>query len=57
MVVRNELSPSHHRGFSREQIRTWLEEAGFLEIHLETATITQKEGKDYPVFLASARRA
>ncbi len=46
----------HHRGFSRDQIQTWLKEAGFREINVETATITQKEGKDYPVFLASARR-
>lgn len=47
----------HHRGFSRDQIQIWLKEAGFQEINVETATITQKEGKNYPVFLASARRA
>ncbi len=45
-----------HRGFPREQIRSWLKDAGFQEIHLGTATVTRKEGKDYPVFLASARR-
>ncbi|MDP2876790.1 MAG: class I SAM-dependent methyltransferase [Holophaga sp.] len=45
----------HHRGFSRDQIQTWLAEAGFREINLETATITQKDGKGYPVFLATAR--
>ncbi len=45
-----------HRGFSRAQIQNWLEEASFREILLETATVTRKEGKDYPVFLASARR-
>ena len=46
-----------HRGFSREQIQSWLKDAGFQEIHMETATVTQKEGKDYPVFLASAERS
>lgn len=46
----------HHHGFQREQIQAWLAETGFLEINLETATVTSKEGKDYPVFLATARR-
>jgi len=46
----------HHHGFQREQIQAWLVEAGFREIHLETATVTSKEGKDYPVFLATALR-
>lgn len=48
--------PIHHRGFAREQIMTWLRAAGFDNIHLETATTTQKEGKDYSVFLATAWR-
>jgi len=48
--------PIHHRGFAREQIRTWLMAAGFGNIHLDTATTTQKEGKDYSVFLATAQR-
>jgi len=47
----------HHRGFSRDQIQIWLKGAGFQEIRVETATITQKEGKNYPLFLASARRS
>ena len=47
----------HHRGFPREQIQAWLGEAGFQEIRLETATVTRKQGKDYPVFLATARKA
>jgi len=47
----------HHQGFSRDQIQIWLKEAGFQEIKVETATVTQKEGKNYPVFLASARRS
>ena len=47
----------HHRGFSRRQIQTWLGDAGFQEVLLETATVTRKEGKDYSVFLATARKA
>jgi cyclopropane fatty-acyl-phospholipid synthase-like methyltransferase len=46
----------HHRGFRRADIQAWLEDAGFQEVHLETATLTRKEGKDYPVFLATARK-
>lgn len=46
----------HHRGFPREQISSWLEEAGFQEILLGTATATQKDGKKYSVFLATGRR-
>jgi tRNA (cmo5U34)-methyltransferase len=45
----------HHQGFHRDKIQAWLEVAGFQEILLGTATITHKEGKDYPVFLATAR--
>lgn len=46
----------HHRGFPRNQIQAWLEGEGFQKIHLETATVTVKEGKEYPVFLATAQR-
>ncbi len=45
-----------HRGFPRHRFQEWLEEAGFAAVHLETATVTRKEGRDYPVFLATARR-
>jgi cyclopropane fatty-acyl-phospholipid synthase-like methyltransferase len=45
-----------HNGFRREQIDAWLAAAGFLDIRLETATVTLKEGKGYPVFLATARK-
>jgi len=46
----------HHRGFPRDRIQSWLGEAGFQEIRLETAAVTRKQAKDYPVFLATARR-
>jgi cyclopropane fatty-acyl-phospholipid synthase-like methyltransferase len=47
----------HHTGFPRERIQVWLQEAGFTEIELGTATETQKDGRNYPVFLATARKA
>lgn len=46
-----------HLGFPRPRIEEWLQAAGFQDIHLETATVTHKEGKDYPVFLATARKS
>ncbi|MDR3673712.1 MAG: class I SAM-dependent methyltransferase [Holophaga sp.] len=45
-----------HHGFRREQVRAWLESAGFREIRLETAIVTRKGEKDYPVFLATGKR-
>ena len=51
-----DASGVHHQGFQREKIKAWLEAAGFLKVRLETATVTRKEGKDYPVFLATARK-
>jgi len=47
----------HHQGFRREQVMRWLKAAGFREIRLETAVVTRKGEKDYPVFLATGRRA
>jgi cyclopropane fatty-acyl-phospholipid synthase-like methyltransferase len=46
----------HHQGFHRAKVQAWLEAAGFQDIHLDTATVTHKEGKDYSVFLATARK-
>ncbi len=46
----------HHRGFSRKLIEGWLKDAGFRQIQLGTATVTSKESRDYPVFLATAQR-
>jgi len=47
----------HHQGFPRDQVMAWLEETGFQEVQLETATTTRKGEKDYSVFLATARWA
>ena len=44
----------HHNGFSRDQVKDWLEVAGFAKIEVETATTTSKEAKVYSVFLATA---
>ncbi len=52
-----DMTGVHHNGFPRKQIQAWFEEAGFQEIRLETATVTSKEGRDYPIFLATARRS
>ncbi len=52
-----DMTGVHHHGFSREQIHVWLEEAGFLEIHVDTVTVSHKKGKGYSVFLATAQRA
>lgn len=43
----------HHRGFPRKIIQGWLMDAGFCQVQLKTASVTRKEGKDYPVFLAT----
>ena len=47
----------HHLGFRREQISAWLEAAGFLDVQVGTAVVTRKGEKEYPVFLATGRRA
>jgi 2-polyprenyl-3-methyl-5-hydroxy-6-metoxy-1,4-benzoquinol methylase len=47
----------HHLGFERSRIKTWLEAAGFLEVHLETAVVTEKGERKYPVFLVAGRCA
>jgi 2-polyprenyl-3-methyl-5-hydroxy-6-metoxy-1,4-benzoquinol methylase len=45
----------HHKGFLRNSVQDWLGNAGFRQIQVETATVTRKEGKAYPIFLATAR--
>jgi predicted TPR repeat methyltransferase len=51
-----DMAGVHHQGFPRKQVMDWLEDAGFGRIQIETATVTQKDGKDYSVFLATARK-
>lgn len=49
-----------HRGFRREVMASWLAEAGFAAIQLQTAFEIERPGpagiRRYPVFLAVARR-
>lgn len=45
-----------HHGFDRGQLGAWLREAGFVEIAIETACEVEKEGRRYPIFLATAGR-
>jgi 2-polyprenyl-3-methyl-5-hydroxy-6-metoxy-1,4-benzoquinol methylase len=44
-----------HLGFKREAIREWLEAAGFMAVGVETAAVTRKADREYPIFLATAR--
>jgi 2-polyprenyl-3-methyl-5-hydroxy-6-metoxy-1,4-benzoquinol methylase len=50
-----------HHGFRRELVVSWLIEAGFRDVDLQTAFDIEKEGRvglqRFPVFLATARRA
>lgn len=47
----------HHLGFERGAIQSLLAEAGFTGLGTTTATVTKKEGRDYPVFLITGSRA
>lgn len=46
----------HHQGFERAALRTQAEAAGFRDVEFVTATVFEREGRDYPIFLLTARR-
>ncbi len=46
-----------HLGFERDGIAALLRAAGFVDVAVETATVTRKGDRDYPIFLATARKA
>jgi tRNA (cmo5U34)-methyltransferase len=46
-----------HLGFERGAIQSLLAEAGFTDVRAATATVTRKEGRDYPVFLMTGSKA
>ncbi|MGD8350747.1 MAG: methyltransferase domain-containing protein [Gammaproteobacteria bacterium] len=46
-----------HFGFDRDQLRAELERQGFEQIDFSTAHTMEKNEKDYPVFLVTARKA
>ena len=46
-----------HLGFDRGEIAALLDEAGFVDVVVETATVTRKGERSYPIFLATGRKA
>jgi len=46
-----------HAGFDRAALAALLTAAGFVDVAFDTATVVQKEGRSYPIFLATARLA
>ncbi len=46
-----------HLGFDRGGIAALLAGAGFVDVEVETATVTRKGQRSYPVFLATGRKA
>jgi 2-polyprenyl-3-methyl-5-hydroxy-6-metoxy-1,4-benzoquinol methylase len=50
-----EITDVHHRGFERAQVRSWLEAAGFVDVQDTTVFIHKRNGREYPVFLITAR--
>ena len=46
-----------HHGFERGQIAGLLAAAGFVDVMVETATVTRKGARSYPIFLATGRKA
>ncbi len=45
-----------HHGFDRDELRTWLEQAGFSGVRFEHAYTVDKDDRDYGLFLAVATR-
>ena len=50
-----DVTDAYHRGFDRATLRARLEAAGFDEVRDTTAFIHRRHGREYPVFLISAR--
>lgn len=46
-----------HHGFSRDELAARLETAGFTDVRTGDAGVIVKDGRDYSVFLAAARKA
>lgn len=45
-----------HHGFDRQRLAAQLSAAGFTGVEIDTACTVDKEGRSYPIFLATARR-
>jgi tRNA (cmo5U34)-methyltransferase len=52
-----EVADAYHRGFDRTELRARLEAAGFDDVRATTAHIHRRHGREYPVFLMTARTA
>jgi tRNA (cmo5U34)-methyltransferase len=50
-----EASDVFHLGFDRHEIKTLLADAGFVDLEDTTAYEVRRNGRDYPVFLITAR--
>jgi len=46
----------YHKGFEREALAELMTQAGFVNPVFETAVTLEKEGREYPVFLVTARK-
>lgn len=46
-----------HLGFDRADVARWLEAAGFVDVAIRLATVDRKNGREYPIFLATGRKA
>jgi cyclopropane fatty-acyl-phospholipid synthase-like methyltransferase len=46
-----------HHGFDRDRLAHQLADAGFVDVELGTACVVHRDGRDYPVFLATATKA
>ena len=46
-----------HHGFSREELAARIEAAGFTDVRVGDAGTIRKDGRDYTVFLAAARKS
>ena len=47
----------HHQGFERQHITRLAADAGFVELATRTATEIERDGRAYPLFLLTGRRA
>ncbi len=45
-----------HNGFDRDQVRAWFGQAGLIEPEFSTPVTMNRDGREYPIFLAVARR-
>jgi 2-polyprenyl-3-methyl-5-hydroxy-6-metoxy-1,4-benzoquinol methylase len=49
------ITDVYHLGFDRAQVRAWLEAGGFTDVQDTTVFVHKRNGREYPVFLITAR--